>query len=163
MRGSKTPEAQELEFRKHYLVTGNASGSARAVGLSPAMGHELATRARADEAFRKAREELRARVLPDAEQMLVAACEIALERVNDEPPSPEKLARIAVEHGLKNVSYQDPRANYFRGLSSAFAALSSHRKLDAGRPLEASGTVTITFSPTPEAAARLVDDTEPKP
>ena len=50
-QGSRTPEETELEFRKHYLVTGNVCGSAKAVGLAPSTGYELRERALNDPAF----------------------------------------------------------------------------------------------------------------
>lgn len=127
-RGVPTPEETELEFRKHYLVTGNASASARAVDLPVNTGCELAKRANADPDFVKARDELRARVMPDAERMLMSAMELALERVNEPPPSPENLAAIAANYGIKSIGYQDPRAAYFRGMSAAVAAFTAVRK-----------------------------------
>lgn len=161
MRGSKTPANVEAEFRKHYLITGNASGSAKAVGLSPDTGASLAKRANADPEFTEARAALRARLLPDAEQMLRSGLEIALERLNETPPTPRDLAAMALEYGLKSASYQDPRPAYFRGMSSAVAALSGLRKSEGEKQADNSGGVVINIV-APEGM-EIVGDDEPKP
>lgn len=142
-RGVPTPEETELEFRKHYLVTGNASAAARAVGLPVDTGVHLAKKANKDPEFAAAREELRARVMPDAEMMLMSAMQLALERVNEPPPSPEKLAEIATRYGMKSIGYQDPRAAYFRGMSAALAAFTAVRKNADPNNGESPSEVTI--------------------
>lgn len=151
--GVRTPEEQELEFRKHYLVTGNASGSARAVGLPITTGQDLATRALADPEFVRAREEMRARVLPDAERMLISGLEIAMERLATEAPTPKELAALALEYGLKSASYQDPRPAYFRGMSAAVAALTGQRRLDAEKNGEITGRAVVIEISGPEDTA----------
>ena len=127
-RGSATPDDVEFEFRKHYLTTGNASASAKAVGIPISTGTELAKRAVADPEFVKARDEIRARILPDAERMLMSGLELALERMNEPPPTPQELAHLASSFELKSIGYQDPRPNYFRGMSAAVSALAQVKK-----------------------------------
>lgn len=160
-QGSRTPAAQEQEFRKHYLVTGNASASARAVGLSIHTGTALAKRAVKDARFTKAREEMRARLLPDAECMLRTSLEIAHERLNEDPPKPKELFALAASYGLKSASYQDPRPAYFKGIIDAVKVIGGLERLAAERRGEITPSeVVINISPTPEAAERLRGEAE---
>jgi hypothetical protein len=128
MRGSLTPEETEVEFRKHYLATGNASGAARAVGLSPSTGNDLAKKANADAAFVEARQQMYARALPDGERMLFAGLELALERLNKEPPDLEKLAMLAGDGG--KISFQDAGPAYLRSMAAVVDVLTKIRKID---------------------------------
>lgn len=146
MRGVDTPIEVELEFRKHYLVTGNAAASARAVGLPPTTGQDLAKRAYADSEFVAARAELRARLLPDAEQMATAAMQICLERLNKEPPDVERLASL----GAQKVSFQDPGPQYAASLAKLHQSVVGSRRFDAEKSGEIASDrdVTIRVLPT---------------
>ena len=156
MHGSKTPEDVETEFRKHYIVTGNVAGSAKAVGIPVSTGYELRNRAHDDPAFVKARDAIRARLEPDAEQMAVAAMQLCLERLNNEPPDPEKLALL----GIAKVSVQDAGPQYAASLAKLFQAVIGGRKYEAERDgvIKTPGSVNITVRPTAEAEARIEAD-----
>lgn len=127
MQGSKTPADVEQEFRKHYLVTGNVAASARAVKLAPTTGYELAKRANEDDDFVKARAAIRARLLPDAEVMAGAALQLCLERLNNEPPSIERLVAM----GAQKVSFQDPGPQYAASFAKLYQAVVGSRRLEA--------------------------------
>lgn len=156
MHGSKTPEDVEQEFRKHYIVTGNVAGSAKAVGLPVSTGYELRNRALEDSAFVKARDAIRARLEPDAEQMAVAAMQLCLERLNNEPPDPMKLAQL----GAAKVSVQDAGPQYAASLAKLFQAVIGGRKYEAelAGTIKSAGNVNITVRPTAEAQARIESD-----
>ena len=66
-RGAKTAVSVYQQFLKHYLVTGNVSGSAKAINIPVATGYELRDKALKDKAFLKARESIRAKLEPEAE------------------------------------------------------------------------------------------------
>ncbi len=143
-RGVKVNDEKEAEFRKHYLVTGNATASAKTVGLSPRTGADLATRANSDPEFAQARREMYDRALPDAERMLMAGLQIALERLNKDPD--ETLDRLmAMSGGQGKVSYQDPGAQYFRSMAAAVDTIAKIRKLDAEKSGEIRGASEVTI------------------
>lgn len=160
-RGSRTPEATELEFRKHYLTTGNVAASAKAVGLSVFTGYELAKRANADDAFAKARSDMRARLLPDAESMLRSGLEIAHARLNEEPKTPEEMAAIAVNSGLKSFSFQDVRPAYFKSIVDAVKVIGGLERLEAEKRGDiAPAEVVINIAPTADAAKRIAEEAD---
>lgn len=127
MQGSRTPEETELEFRKHYLVTGNVAGSAKAVGLPPSTGYELRNRALKDPEFVEARRLLRESVGPDAEQMAVAAMQICMERLSVDPD--KRLERMMTA-GAEKVHFQDPGPQYAAGIAKLMQAINQGRKLE---------------------------------
>ncbi len=127
MRGSRVDAEVEALFRTHYLVTGNVSASARAVGLPITTGHSLAKRANEDEEFVQARKDMYARAAPDAERMLMSGMELAMQRLNEGPPDPLRFMQM----GAKSVNLQDPGPQYLRGLVAGYQALVAMRKLDA--------------------------------
>lgn len=142
MRGQDTPIEQELEWRKHYLVTGNVAGSAKAVGLPIQTGYECRKRALADTEFVAAQKALRDRVLPDAEQMAVCAIQICMERLNKEPPDPMRLAEL----GADRIHIQDAGPAYAASLAKLFQVMTQARRFEA----ESSGQIA------PEREVRIV-------
>lgn len=130
MQGSQTPEDKEREFRKHYLVTGNVAGSARAVGLPVSTGYELRNRALDDESFVALRDRIRARLEPEAEQMAVCAMQICMERLNRDP---EAMLDKLLLSGAGKVTMQDPGAAYAASFAKLFQAVTGARKLEAER------------------------------
>lgn len=117
----------ELRFREHYLVTGSIAGAAKAAGVPNRTGYEIAARADADPEFAKACEEYRARVLPNAERMANAAMQLCLERLNREPPDPEKLMAL----GAQKVSVQDAGPQYAASLGKLLQAITMGRRHEA--------------------------------
>ena len=144
--GVPTPEATELEFRKHYLVTGNVAGSAKAVGLPPSTGYELRNRALEDPGFVEARRRLRERLEPDAEQMAVSAMQLCMERLNKEPPDPARLAEL----GVAKVSVQDAGPQYAASLAKLYQAIIHGRRFEGERDgtIAPEREVTIRVLPT---------------
>lgn len=162
-QGVPTPEVTELEFRKHYLVTGNVAGSAKAVGLPISTGYELRNRALEDPDFVRAREALRAKVEADAEQMAVAAMQICMERLNDNPVDRvEALADklTAANAQSARISFQDPGPQYAASLAKLIQATVGVRKYEAERDgvIQTPGTVTVNLQPTPQAASRIASE-----
>jgi hypothetical protein len=52
-------------------------------------------------------------------------------RIEADDPTPEDLARIAVEHELKSFTYQNPKPQYLKGLVDFYKAVSAQRKGEA--------------------------------
>lgn len=140
-------EAQKAEFRKHYLLSGNRSAAARAVGISPWAGFRLAKECNADADFVAARQEMYTSALRDAEQMMLSAIETAMERFEAGAPDPMDIAKRAQEYGLKSFVYQDNSPQYLKGIVDAFKALTTHRKIaaeqDAAKALHGDGKVDV--------------------
>lgn len=129
-RGVRTPEDEELEFRKHYLVTGNVAGSAKAVGIPVNTGYELRDRALNDPAFVQARDRIRARLEPDAEQMAVCAMQLCMERLNVDPDARlEKMLAAAGDGG--RVQFQDPGPQYAASFAKLYQAIIGARRFEA--------------------------------
>jgi hypothetical protein len=162
VRGSKTVASKEVQFRQHYLSTGNASASARAAGLPVNTGVDLAKRANADKKFVKAREEIYARAMVDGERMLFAGMEVALERLNQDPLETVKklqeMARPKKGPGSRSaggrVQFQDSGAQYLRSMAASLDVIAKIRKFDAelkGEITPANAEVRIVVTTT-EAA-----------
>lgn len=146
-RGVDTPEDKELEFRKHYLVTGNVAGAARAVGLPVSTGYELRNRALEDPEFVRTRDAIRARLEPDAEQMAVAAMQLCMERLNKDPD--DRLDRMLAASGEgSKVSFQDPGPQYAASLAKLVQAVIGTRRFEAERDgqIRPAGEVVIKVS-----------------
>jgi hypothetical protein len=60
-----TSEKQKAEFRAHYLLSGNASESAEAVGMNDRTGRDLAAKLSKEESFADDRRALRATFLEE--------------------------------------------------------------------------------------------------
>lgn len=143
MRGQKVAASKEAEFRKHYLATGNASASARAVNIPVNTGVDLAQRANADKKFVKAREKMYERALPDAERMLFAGMQIALERLNTDPletvkklvelEKPKGRGKAKVVGGPSKIHFQDAGAQYLRSMAASADVIAKIRRFDAER------------------------------
>lgn len=141
----------EREFRAKLLELGVVKHAAEAVGIPTSTGYDMARRAEADPDFVKARDELRARIVPEVEARLLGLAEFIDKRIREKDPTPEELAKIAVEHELKSFSYQNPKPQYFRGLVDMYGKLVAARKTDLpsdGQPLEV--TVNLKSEPEPK-------------
>lgn len=126
-QGVPTPDHIEVEFRKHYLVTGNIRASARQVKLPETTGQELANRANADPEFVRARAEMYARALPDAERMLIGGIQIAADRLE---AGPEVTGADLATSGAQKITIQDPGPQYLRAIADGVKVLTLIRKSD---------------------------------
>ena len=133
-KGRSITDEQLAAFRAAFLQTGIPSRAATQVGISKTYGLELAKRLMEDEEFLKEREQIRALFLPIMESMMQDTFQRIIKRINRRDPTPEDLARIAVEHGLKSFSYQNPKPQYWRGAVDYFSKVSS--ALTAKTPAE---------------------------
>ena len=132
-RGVDTPEQKRIEFAAKYLELNSARGAARAVKLPESTGIDLARVLDADPEFVRIRSEQRARVLGAVEARLMGVLEKVIPRIEADDPTPEKLASIAVENGLKSFSYQNPKPQYLKGVVDFYKAVASQRKGEAER------------------------------
>jgi hypothetical protein len=152
MRGSATSEAKVLEFRAAYIEHKNVSAAARAVGLPTSTAFDLVDEAEADPEFVRARERIRARVMPQLEDRLLDMAETIHARINSPDPTPKELAAIAVEHELKSFSYQNPKPQYFKGFVDLYKAVGGTRKGESG-PIDMGPAVVVNLtveSPPPK-------------
>lgn len=157
MKGVPTPEAVELEWRKHYLVTGNVAGAAKAVGLPPPTGYELRNRAHDDPAFMEARRKLREQVLPDAEQMAVAAMQICMERLNADPVDIERLIAL----GSGKIHIQDAGPQYAASLAKLMQAITQGRRQDSHNN-QSNGPIEVHVHLSDEPDDEPEGDVEPE-
>jgi phage terminase small subunit len=150
--GVKTPEQTVAEFRAHYLYSGNASESAKEVGLPESTGRDLARELSKEPDFVEARRELRALALEELVAMRMRMARRALERFEEDLQMPESVG----EGGT--VTIIDKRADYGRLVAEAEKNAHNLAKFDAekeghvGRPTE----VTVVV-------ARLGKPSEPEP
>lgn len=127
-RGERTPDDQVLEFRQHYLVTGSVAGAAKAAKLPVRTGYDLAREADEDAEFAEARAGIRKRALADAEVMMLAGMQLALERMNREPLDPMAF----VGQGAAKVHIQDSGPAYGKVIVDGYKALSMNRRASEG-------------------------------
>jgi hypothetical protein len=156
-QGVPTPEHQVAEFRAHYLYSGNASESARAVELDERTGRDLARRLVEDPEFTAARRQLRASALEELVASRMRVATKALERFESDTGGID-VREFGGEDA--SVTITDKRADYGRLVLDAEKNAHNLAKFDAEKSGEipAQGTVTIHVSPTPEAAQRLSED-----
>lgn len=155
-RGVRTARKALTQFRKSYLVTGNVAASAKEVGLPISTGYDLARTANDDPAFVEARSAIYARALKDAETMVLAGMQIALDRLDNGSIDSEKMAKLA-KLGVKSVTTSDSGPGYLRGLVDGYKAVTSNRRFAAelAGEIAPGGDVTIVVRPTAEAQARI--------
>lgn len=146
MRGSRVSEKVENAFRQKWLETGVVSHAARHVKIPVNTGYELAKRAEKDARFVKARDAMRARVVPELEARLLELAQTIHGRVNAPDLTAEGLAQLVKKHKLRSFSYQNPKPQYFRGLVDLFKAVVGTRKDDHGAPPEAGPAVVIKMT-----------------
>lgn len=161
MQGSRTPPAVEKRFREEYLIAGVVLRAAKKVGIAHSTGNVLAGRAWKDKKFVKAWEELRAIDVPTLRALVVEAAVEVQGRVMTPDLKPEQLAKIAVKHGLKSFSYQNPKPQYFRGLVQAFDSLSKPRDENGSVLPSGPATVQIVVSATSSDEAKKAAAAEP--
>jgi hypothetical protein len=166
-RAVPTPKDKEQEFRKHYLVTGNVAGSARAVGLPVSTGYDLRNRAVKDRHFIKARDALRAKLEPEAEQMAMCAMQLCMERLNVDPLEMlQKLDALAKPRGRSKtatkvssrVTFQDPGPQYAASFAKLYQALIQAKRYESDRNGETQPVGTVTIKVSGPASAKLGDD-----
>lgn len=136
--GSPHTDAEKVtEFRAHYLLTGNASKSARAVGLKERTGRALAEEADDDPAFAEQCRKARARALSAVTRMLVRNVERADERV-------ESTYLDKPEMGTSDPTWQAARF-----IADAHKSLVSAEKLEAERSGEISTAAVVIMTSEP--------------
>lgn len=166
-RAVPTPKDKEQEFRAHYLVTGNVAGSAKAVGLPVQTGYSLRNRALKDRHFIKARESLRAKLEPEAEQMAMCAMQLCMERLNRDPldtlqqlealSKPRGRAKAATKVSSR-ITFQDPGPQYAASFAKLYQALIQAKRYESDKNGETQPVGTVTIKVSGPAEAKLGDD-----
>lgn len=153
--GVPTPPDVEIEFRTHYLRTGNIRAAARQAKIPHSTGQILAERAQADPAFGQARAAMYARALPDAERMLIGGLEIAHDRLE---AGPEMTGTDLAQSGAQKITIQDPGPAYLRAIADGVKVLTMVRKFaeptpdDTGQAVVVNLTVAAPPKSGPDAA-----------
>jgi len=129
--GEPTPAYKVAEFRAKYIELGTVSAAARAVGLPESTAWDLAQRAESDPEFGEARRRIYARVINVVEDNLLDTMTDVHKRIREDDRTPEELAAIAVDHGLKSFSYQNPKPQYLKAAIDFYKAIVAKSRLDA--------------------------------
>jgi hypothetical protein len=146
-RGVKTLPEQEARFRGEYLQRGSIKAAAEAAGLPERTGWDLAQKANADPAFTKARDEIYARNLPDAECMLRTGLEIALERLQ------EGRGEATVDSTGRPWFQPDSGPGYLRNIIDGVKVLAGLRGKDSTSGETLGGRVIVQLVESPDAPA----------
>lgn len=144
MNGSRTPESVRLEFRAAYLYSGNASATAKKLGIPERTGRELAKELCAEADFAEARRALRAQYLDDLVALRMRVVTKATERFLGGLPIPK------VEEG-GNVTIIDKRPDYGKLVLDAEKNAQNLARLDAEKSgdIPTEREVVIRVSPVP--------------
>jgi hypothetical protein len=137
-RGVETPLEKVAEFRAAYLLSGNAYGAAREVGLPERTGAQIARALKADPEFAAERRSLRDTYLDELVEMRMSVARTALERF-------ESGTVEANEYG-DNVTVVDKRYEYGKLVHDAEKNALNLAKFEAGptdEPPPAKVTVEI--------------------
>ncbi len=129
MRGSRTPDAVRRKFKRKLLELGNAAAAARCCKIPVTTGQDLAQEFEKDPEFVRVRARLNAQALDVVESIMIAGVQRAGEMLQSGPRTPEKLAEMMADHGLK--TFQDPRPQYLAQVVNAHRSLLARKKLAA--------------------------------
>jgi hypothetical protein len=147
--GVPTPPDVEIEFRKHYLVTGNIRAASRQVKISHSTGQTLAERAQMDPEFVQARAAMYARALPDAERLLIGGMEIAHDRLEQ---GPEVTGADRAASGAQKITIQDPGPQYLRAIADGVKVLTLIRKAAEPQGTDKPVEVHLHMKPEPDGS-----------
>jgi hypothetical protein len=126
--GTPTPEHLVAAFRASYLYSGNASASAREVGIEERTGRDLALTLVDDSSFAADRRKLRASALEELVAKRMRVVDKALERFEGELPMPAPAA-----DGMAAPVVIDKRADYGKLVLEAEKNAHALAKLDFDR------------------------------
>lgn len=141
--GSPTPLETVERFRAHYLYSGNASESARKVGLPESTGRDIAQQLVDDPEFVEARRRLRTRALDDLVALRMRIANKAASRMLGSLPMPESVSSGAT------VTIVDKRADYGKLVLEAEKNAHHLAKIEAenGGDQEREREVIVRFEP----------------
>jgi hypothetical protein len=127
-RGYRIPDDKRAEFRAEYLRTGSVSQSSESTGIALRTCFNLSRECEDDPDFLRARSRLRAGAIEEVELALRDCLRLAYVRAHSEPLTPQELAKIAVENGLKNFQFPDMGPQYIKCITDMHRSLTSNRK-----------------------------------
>jgi hypothetical protein len=161
-RGYRIPDEKRAEFRSEFLRLGSVSQAAESTGLAIRTAWNFAQQCDRDPDFVKARARLRAGAIEATEMALADCLALAYERAHEKPLTPQELAQIAVDHGLKTFQFQDVRPQYVKAITDIHRALTnSRKKLDQdGNALREPPTVVIQLAQPPVASGEPAPGTD---
>lgn len=145
-RGVETSPEKVAAFRAAYLLSGNAYGAAREVGLPETTGAQIARALRADPEFIAERRALRDTYLDELVEMRMAVARRALERF-------EKEELDTTAYG-DNVTVIDKRYEYGKLVHDAEKCAHNLAKLESGNQDEAAPAKVTVEIVQPNGAPR---------
>lgn len=142
VNGVPTSEEVRAQFRAHYLLSGNAKASGKAVGLPKSTAHDIARELSSEPEFGKARAELRANAIDEVERSLMEVVRVGLARFKAPPPEidiPEGSGAV--------VNITDKRCDYGALVINAHKAIVGRTRLEAekGGELDKGPAVVINM------------------
>ncbi len=135
-RGVQTPEEKVAEFRAHYLWSGNATESAKAVGIPDRTARDIVERLVEDPTFAADRRKLRVQALDELVSMRMRVARKALERYEEEGPE--------IPEGAEGVTIIDKRPDHGRLVMDAEKNAHNLAKMDDPERDQA-GTKSVTI------------------
>jgi hypothetical protein len=149
--GVPTDEETVAEFRAHYLFSGNASESAKAVGIPERTGRDIAARLIEDSSFAEDRRRLRAIALDELVAMRMRIARGSLGRFEDEHGGID-VKTFGGDEGA-TVSITDKRHEYGKLVLEAEKNAQHLAKFEAEKSGEMKGDREVTIRVMPTAAA----------
>jgi phage terminase small subunit len=139
VQGAETPVELVAKFRAHYLYSGNASESARKVGIDERTGRDIARRLLNDEDFAEDRRLLRATALEELVAARMRVMRKSLARFLNKAEMPDVVGENA------NVTIIDKRPDYGKLVLEAEKNAHNLARFDAEKSgdLPPEGGVTI--------------------
>lgn len=128
MNGSRTPDDVRARFRAEYLISGNASASARKVGLPESTGRDLAQQLCEEPDFVEARRKLRANALEELVAMRMQVARLALKRARK-----KKADEYAFESGGAVIDKRPDWAKLVLDAEKNAHALAKVESADSGQ------------------------------
>ena len=139
--GSPEPEDKRAAFRASYLYSGNASASARTIGIPERTGREWAEALSDDESFAEERRSLRERAKHELLAMRMEVARISLERLREDVVAPDVSDDA-------NVTIIDKRADYGKlVLEAEKNAIALDRYSDQTAPPPTNVTINVSGPP----------------
>lgn len=136
MNGVDTSPAKVAEFAAHYLYSGNASESAKAVGLPDRTGRDIARRLQDDPEFAEKRRLLRKNALDELVAARMRVTALALKRFEEDLQIPE-----VGEGAIVNI--KDARPDYGKLVLDAEKNAHNLAKIESGADPERPGKTEV--------------------
>jgi hypothetical protein len=140
MQGSRTDEDKRAEFRARYLYSGNASKSAREVGIGEWVGRKIARELDEAPDFTEELQALHAHAMRKHITLRMRVAEVAADKFEEELVVPEHVAAGA------SVTIIDKRPDYGRLVLESEKNAQNWARFQAERSGEVTGSRDVIIS-----------------